>query len=144
MPNGTGDESEQGGYTGRLRELIGPRGWEVLNQSRGGDNTITITPRFEPEGVPDADTRYLTTVDPGYVVIALSLGNEGIKRCAPGQEPRGCSPSREAADAVYQQFADGLQRLIRRSRDAGIEPIVGMTYARGDFTEAEYEIHGVA
>jgi lysophospholipase L1-like esterase len=139
VPNGTGDETEQGGYTGRLRELIEPRGWEVLNQSRGGDNTITITPRFEPEGTPDPNTRYLTTVDPGYVVIALSLGNEGIKRCNPGQEPRGCSPSREAADAVYQQFADGLQRLIRRSREEGIEPIVGMTYARGDFTEAEYE-----
>ena len=91
VPNGTGDELELGGYTGRLRQLLEPRGWEVLNVSRGGDNTITITPRFEPEGDPNPNTRYLTPVDPGYVVIALSLGNEGIKRCALGQEP-GPSP----------------------------------------------------
>ena len=50
VPNGTGDELNLGGYTGRLRQLLEPRGWDVLNVSRGGDNTITITPRFEPEG----------------------------------------------------------------------------------------------
>ena len=137
-PERDGDELDRGGYTGRLRELLSPRGWEVLNQSRGGDNKVSITSRFEPEGTPNPDIRYLTTVDPGYVVIALSLGNEGIKRCASGQT-RGCADSRAAADAVYQQFADGLQRLIGRSRANGIEPVVGLTYARGDFTEAEYE-----
>ena len=65
VPNGTGDELELGGYTGRLRQLLEPRGWEVLNVSLGGDNTITITPRFEPEGDPNPNTRYLTPVDPG-------------------------------------------------------------------------------
>lgn len=138
VPNGTGDETNQGGYTGRLRELLEPRGWEVLNVSRGGDNTITITPRFEPEGAPDPDTRYLTPVDPGYVVIALSLGNEGIMRCPPGQESPRCAASQAEQDAVAQQWADGMLRLIQRARDNGIIPIVGNTYARGDFTEAEY------
>ena len=143
VPNGTGDELDLGGYTGRLRQLLEPRGWEVLNVSRGGDNTLTITPRFEPEGAADPDTRYLTPVDPGYVVIALSLGNEGIKRCALGQEPNpaprpGCSPSRDGQDAIARQFTDGLQRLIKRARDNGIVPIVGLTYARGDFDEVEY------
>ena len=47
VPNGTGDELELGGYTARLRQLLAPRGWEVLNQSRGGDNTVSIAPRFE-------------------------------------------------------------------------------------------------
>ena len=138
VPNGTGDETNQGGYTGRLRELLEPRGWEVINVSRGGDNTITITPRFEPEGTSDPDTRYLTPVDPGYVVIALSLGNEGIMRCPPGQESPRCAASQEAQDAVFQQWADGMQRLIQRARDNNIIPIVGNTYARGDFNEAEY------
>ena len=143
VPNGTGDELELGGYTGRLRQLLEPRGWEVLNVSRGGDNTITITPRFEPEGDPEPSTRYLTPVDPGYVVIALSLGNEGIKRCALGQDPApgprvGCSPSRDGQHAISRQFLDGLQRLIKRARDNGIVPIVGLTYARGDFDEVEY------
>ena len=89
VPNGTGDESNQGGYTGRLRELLEPRGWKVINVSRGGDSTITITPRFEPDGEPDSTTRYLTLADSRYVVIALSLGNEDIKLCAPGEDPRG-------------------------------------------------------
>ena len=138
VPNGTGDELNLGGYTGRLRELLEPRGWEVLNVSRGGDNTITIAPRFEPEDEPDPGTRYLTPVDPGYVVIALSLGNEGIMRCPPGQPSPRCADSRAAADAVAQQFADGLQRLIARAREHGIVPVIGLTYTRGDFTEAEY------
>ena len=144
VPNGTGDELNLGGYTGRLRQLLEPRGWKVLNVSRGGDNTLTITPRFEPDGESDPNTRYLTPVDPGYVVIALSLGNEGIKRCARGQEPAaaprpGCSPSRRAQDIISKQFADGLKRLIKRARENGIVPIVGLTYARGDFNEVEYE-----
>ena len=138
VPNGTGDELNLGGYTGRLRELLEPRGWEVLNRSRGGDNTVTIAPRFEPEATPDPDTRYLTTVHPGYVVIALSLGNEGIKRCAPGEDSRRCVASQDAGDALSLQFVDGMQALIRRSRERGIEPVVGLNYARGDFTEFEY------
>ena len=138
VPNGTGDELNRGGYTGRLRELIESRGWEVINVSRGGDNTVTITPRFEPEGDPDPNIRYLTPVDPGYVVIALSLGNEDIKLCAPGQNTVECSPGLNGAEATARQFTDGLQRLIKRSRANGIVPIVGLTYARGDFTEVEY------
>lgn len=138
VPNGTGDELNQGGYTGRLRELLEPRGWKVINVSRGGDNTITITPRFEPDGEPDPNTRYLTLADPKYVMIALSLGNEDIKLCAPGEDPRGCSQGLAGAEATAKQFADGLQRLIQRSRANGMVPIIGLTYARGDFTETEY------
>ena len=59
VANGTGDDLGQEGYTGRLRALLAPRGWEVLNQSRGGDNTKTMAPRFAPEGSPDPKVRYL-------------------------------------------------------------------------------------
>ena len=138
VPNGTGDETGQGGYTGRMRMLLEPRGWHVLNQSRGGDNTVTIAPRFEPEGTPDPDTRYLTTVDPGYALLALSLGNEGIMECAPG-ETRRCTTTRDEADRIYEQFASGLWTLIERSRARGIVPIVALCYTRGDFNEREYE-----
>ncbi len=115
VSNGAGDERGAGGYAGRLAQLLEARGWEMFNQSRGGDNTVTITPRFSPEGAPDPETKYLTTVDPGYVVIGLSLGNEGIRQCASGRNT-GCRTSKEEADGIYQQFADGLQRLIQRSR----------------------------
>ena len=138
VPNGTGDETRQEGYTGRMRMLLEPRGWEVLNQSRGGDNTVTIAPRFEPEGAPDPNTRYLTTVDPGYAVLALSLGNEGIMECAPG-ETRRCTETKDEADRIYEQFASGLWALVERTRAAGIVPIVGLCYTRSDFNEREYD-----
>jgi lysophospholipase L1-like esterase len=137
VANGTGDELLRGGYAGRLEELLDSRGWEVFNQSRGGDNTVTITPRFEPGDTPDGDTEYLTTVDPAYVIIGLSLGNEGIAQCQLGQTRR-CTSTTEEADAVYAQFASGLQRLVSRSRAAGITPIVALPYARSDFSEREY------
>src|SRR3954452_18384312 len=74
VANGTGDDAGGEGYTGRLRELMASRGWEVLNQSRGGDNTKTMAPRFSPDGTPDPKVRYLTTVNPGYALLGLSLG----------------------------------------------------------------------
>jgi len=137
VANGSGDELAQGGYAGRLAALLQTRGWSVINQSRGGDNTVTITPRFEPGETPDPDTKYLTTPDPAYVVVALSLGNEGIAQCQWGQED-GCTSSLADAEAIYAQFAAGLQRLISRARAADITPVVALPYARSDFFEREY------
>lgn len=137
VANGAGDELQRGGYVGRLEDLLESRGWEVFNQSRDGDNTITITSRFEPNETPEPDTEYLTAVDPTYVVIGLSLGNEGIAQCQLGQTS-GCTSTAAEADAVFEQFASGLQRLISRSRDAGITPVVTLPYARSDFSEREY------
>ena len=88
VANGTGDETNQGGYAGYLQELLAERGWELVNQSRGGDNTVTIAARFEPGATPEENTKYLTSVDPAYVIIGLSLGNEGIAQCQPGQSDR--------------------------------------------------------
>lgn len=137
VANGSGDELAQGGYAGRLAALLEPRGWSVINQSRGGDNTVTITPRFEPGESPDPDTRYLTSAKPAYVVIGLSLGNEGIAQCQWGQS-KGCTSSLAEADAIFDQFATGMQRLISRARSAGITPVIALPYARSDFSEREY------
>ena len=137
VANGTGDESDHGGYAGHLQELLAERGWELINQSKGGDNTVTIAARFEP-GVPaEENTKYLTSVDPAYVVIGLSLGNEGIAQCQLGQS-NGCTNSFADANAVFDQFASGLQSLIARARAAGITPVVALPYARSDFWEREY------
>src|SRR5258705_7210850 len=94
VANGTGDDLGQEGYTGRLRALLAPRGWEVLNQSRGGDNTKTMAPRFAPDGTPAANTRYLLPVNPRYVLLGLSLGNEGIANVK----------TKEEKDAVFKRF----------------------------------------
>src|SRR6267142_7238543 len=75
VANGRGDEFARDGYTGLLRAMMAQRGWEVLNQSRGGDNTKTLMTRFAPAVGPDTKTRYLMTVNPSYEVVSLSVGN---------------------------------------------------------------------
>src|SRR5262245_66273075 len=77
---GTGDEFNKEGYTGLLRAMLAPRGWEVLNQSRGGDTTKTMAPRFAPEGAPLPNVGYLITVKHSYGVIGLLLTKDGILR----------------------------------------------------------------
>src|SRR4051812_45995484 len=129
VANGTGDDAGREGYTGRLRELLAPRGWEVLNQSRGGDNTKTMAPRFSPDGAPDPNIRYLTTVNPGYALLGLSLGNEGIQN----------GTTKAEKDAIYAQFETGMRRFVARSREHHIVPVITLCYTRNDFTPVEYE-----
>ena len=129
VANGTGDDLGKEGYTGRLREMLAPRGWEVLNQSRGGDNTKTMAPRFAPEGTPDPKVRYLLPVSPGYVLLGLSLGNEGIQN--------GTTPAEK--DAIYDQFESGMRGFVARSREHHIVPVITLCYTRNDFTPVEYE-----
>src|SRR5690242_18223749 len=124
VANGTGDEFGKEGYTGLLRELLAKRGWEVLNQSRGGDTTKTMSPRFAPEGTAAPGVRYLLPVNPGYVVIGLSLANEGISE----------AKTKEEKDAVFDQYAAGIQGFISRSRQNNIVPIVGLVYPRMVYT----------
>ena len=128
VANGTGDETGNEGYTGRLRDMLAPRGWEVLNQSRGGDNTKTMAPRFAPDGPPQAGVRYLLPVNPNYVLLGLSLGNEGIKNGTTTAEK----------DVIYHQFETGMQGFVDRSRQNHIVPIITLCYTRNDFTEVEY------
>src|SRR5262249_23992446 len=127
--NGTGDELGKEGYTGRLRALLEPQGWEVLNQSRGGDNAVTMAPRFAPDGEPAPNTRYLLPVHPHYVLLGLSLGNEGIANVK----------TREEKDAVFKRFESGMKGFIDRSRQNHIIPVVTSCYTRMDFTDVEYE-----
>lgn len=137
VAQGIGDESMSGGYSGRLQRLLEPRGWMVVDRSRPGDNTTTIASRFEPAEPRDSAIRYLTDAAPDYVVIGLSLGNEGIAQCQMGQTT-GCTSTPEQAEQVFEGFANGLQELVARTRAAGMIPIVTLPYARLDFSEREY------
>jgi lysophospholipase L1-like esterase len=125
---GTGDELGKEGYTGLLRTMLAPKGWEVLNQSRGGDTTKLLATRWAPEGTPDARTRYLLPVNPGYVIIGLSLANEGIFEAG----------TKEEKDAVFQQYADGIRGFIAKARQQNIVPIVTLCYPRSVYTPVEY------
>jgi lysophospholipase L1-like esterase len=139
VANGAGDESGLGGYAKHLQQQMAAQGWELLNLSRNGDNTVSIKDRFEPGVTPEQDVAYLTSVDPAFVIIGLSLGNEGVAQCQLGQSRR-CTNSLAEARAVLDQFASGLQELIARARAAGITPVVALPYARSDFWEREYSL----
>jgi hypothetical protein len=131
VAQGIGDESMSGGYSGRLQRLLEPRGWMVVDRSRPGDNTTTIASRFEPAEPRDSAIRYLTDAAPDYVVIGLSLGNEGLAQCQMGQTT-GCTSTPEQAEQVFEGFANGLQELVARTRAAGMIPIVTLsTHLRG-------------
>jgi lysophospholipase L1-like esterase len=115
---GTGDETRKGGYTGLLREMLEPRGWEVLNVSRPGDTTITAASRWSQA----------TSANPGYLVIGLALSNEGLLE----------AETTSAKDAVFKQFADGIRGFVDRARKSGIVPIVNLVYPRMTYTPVEY------
>jgi lysophospholipase L1-like esterase len=129
VANGTGDEYSKEGYTGFLRTMLAARGWEVLNQSRGGDTTIRMAPRWAPEGTPDPRTRYLLPVNPSYVVIGLSLANEGVYEA---QTPAD-------KDRIFEQYQNGIKGFVAKARAANIIPVVALCYPRSVYTETDYQ-----
>jgi lysophospholipase L1-like esterase len=129
VANGRGDEFARDGYTGLLRALMARKGWEVLNQSRGGDNTKTLMTRFTPDGSPDAKTRYLMTVNPSYVVVGLSFGNENLYE----------SKTKAEKDAVYDGYLKGIRAVVDRARQNGVIPVVMLCYTRDLYTPEDYE-----
>jgi len=129
VANGRGDEFARDGYTGLLRAMMARKGWEVLNQSRGGDNTRTLMTRFAPEGAPDPKTRYLMTVNPSYVVVGLSFGNENLYE----------SKTKAEKDAVYDGYLKGIRAVVDRARQNGVIPVVMLCYTRDLYTPEDYE-----
>ena len=129
VANGRGDELARDGYTGLLRVMMAKKGWEVLNQSRGGDNTRTLMTRFAPEGAPDPKTRYLMTVKPSYVVVGLSFGNENLYE----------SKTKTEKDAVYDGYLKGIRAVVDRARQNGVIPVVMLCYTRDLYTPEDYE-----
>lgn len=119
VAKGSGDTTGTGGYAGLIKTMLEQRGWTVVNVSRGGDNTVKILPRFEKELLPEK---------PDYVIIGLSLGNEGIS-----------SFSKLNRERVYERFRSGMLHLINLCRNNGMTPVVVNCYARNDFGEDQYE-----
>jgi len=58
-------------------------------------------------------------VNPGYAVIGLSLANEGIWE----------AKTKEEKDAVFKQYADGIQGLSTVATEQHC-PIVALVYPR--------------
>ncbi len=130
--DGAGDQLDQGGYIGRLEALMAERGWNVIDVSRGGDNTITIQDRWEKMNKqpkrPVSQGRYLLPHKPGYVIIGLSLANEGIRQ---GDE--------ENREKIFEQFRTGILGIIERCRKEGMRVVVANCYPHGEYTTEQYD-----
>lgn len=103
------------GYAYRLARLLEPRGWEVINISIPGFDTKSTIERFEGDVLP---------LEPGYVIIGLSMSNEGLETGDP--------------DSVSLSYETGIRKLISLCRENNIRPVVGLCYSNDNYTEEQY------
>jgi lysophospholipase L1-like esterase len=89
-------------------------GHQVVNVSEPGANVSTTIARFASVVPPE---------QPDVVIIALSLGNEGLAHC-PAHERRG----------IQRRFESGLQQLVKMTRQLGARPVLGGVYPNNDYS----------
>ena len=102
------------GYASQITAAL-PAGWESVNISIDGNNTYDLFARFD---------RDMTPVEAKYVVIGISLGNEGLHE--------------KGARAVLS-YRENMPRLIRMLQEQGRTVIVTNNYPRADFNMVDYE-----
>jgi len=109
------------GWAWQLGEALRERyGHQLVNVSAVGANVGTTIARFPQVVIPE---------NPDIVIIALSLGNEGLASSVSAQHR-----------AIQRRFENGLQQLIKMTRECGALPILGGVYPNGDYTPEHYTI----
>lgn len=93
-----------------LREKYGH---QLVNVSEAGANVARTIERFPSVVAPE---------QPDIVIIALSLGNEGLAYCRPHERR-----------AAQRRFESGLLQLVKMTRELGALPILGGVYPHGDY-----------
>ncbi|MDZ7956220.1 DUF1796 family putative cysteine peptidase [Nostoc sp. DedQUE09] len=93
-------------------------GHKLVNVSEVGANVSKTIARFP---------WFVTPEQPDIVIIALSLGNEGLAYCPPHERR-----------AVQRRFESGLQQLVKMTRDIGAIPILGGVYPNGNYSLEHY------
>ncbi len=91
---------------------------QLVNVSEVGANVSRTIARFSSVVAPER---------PDIVIIALSLGNEGLAYCLPHERR-----------AVQRRFESGLQQLVKMTRELGARPILGGVYPHGDYESEQY------
>ncbi|MFN6498491.1 MAG: DUF1796 family putative cysteine peptidase [Nostoc sp. DedQUE01] len=103
------------GWTWLLAQALQEKyGHELINVSEVGANVTRTINRF---------TSVVTPEKPDIVIIALSLGNEGLAYCLPHERR-----------AIQRRFESGLQQLVKMTRDIGARPILGGVYPNNDYS----------
>ncbi|MBD2297743.1 DUF1796 family putative cysteine peptidase [Nostoc sp. FACHB-190] len=107
------------GWAGLLEETLQQKyGHRVVNVSEAGANVSRTIARFASVVTPE---------QPDVVIIALSLGNEGLAYCAPHERR-----------AVQRRFESGLQQLVKMTRKLGALPILGGVYPNNNYSPEHY------
>lgn len=123
VANGQGATNNRG-YAYMYGELLDQRfrtqesrlPWFTSGISVNGNNTLNLLARYN-DLIHDCGK---------YVIFGVSLGNEGIHGATDQQ-------------AIYNQFRDNMQTLIRKAREDGKHPVMMNNYTRGDFVASDYE-----
>ncbi len=110
------------GYAFQYKQLLEERAaeglgaeWDLFNLSVGGDNTVKVLDRW---------ARDVPGLCPEYVVLGLSLGNEGIVN---------------GGQMVFDQFRDNMLELVALAESQNITPVVVNCYPRQDFDALDYQ-----
>ncbi|MEH2439298.1 DUF1796 family putative cysteine peptidase [Nostoc sp.] len=107
------------GWVWLLAEALQQKyGHQLVNVSEVGANVSRTIARFGSVVTPE---------QPDIVIIALSLGNEGLAYCPPNERR-----------TVQRRFESGLQQLVKITRDIGAIPILGGVYPNGDYSLEHY------
>ncbi|MBD2182474.1 DUF1796 family putative cysteine peptidase [Aerosakkonema funiforme] len=102
------------GWAWHLEQALHEKyGHTLVNVSEVGANVSTTIDRFPLVVAPEK---------PDIVIVALSLGNEGLAYCPPHQRR-----------AVQRRFESGLQQLVKMIEELGAMPILGAVYPNGDY-----------
>jgi hypothetical protein len=102
------------GWAWHLEQALHQKyGHIIVNVSEVGANVSTTIDRFPLVVAPE---------QPDIVIIALSLGNEGLAHCPPYQRR-----------AVQRRFESGLLQLVKMTKELGAIPILGGLYPNGDY-----------
>lgn len=123
VANGQGADYQEG-YAYYYGEQLKSRKAEGLSDNAfytsgvaiGGNNTKDLLNRYD-DIIRDFGK---------YVIIGLSMGNEGIHDTSDKQ-------------SVFNQFRDNMLTLISKLREDGKVPVVVNNYTRSDYNDADYE-----
>lgn len=92
------------------------KNWNLVNKAISGNNTINVLDRWN---------RDLAMGCGKYVIIGLSLGNEGIHES-------------QDKEATFNQFKENLLKMMALARADNMIPVINNNYTRSDYTSDDY------
>ncbi len=109
------------GWVQLLSETLAEKyGHQVVNVSESGANVGRTISRFPSLVTPEK---------PDLVIIALSLGNEGLAYSKPNEQK-----------GIQRRFEAGLQQLVKMTKEIGAIPVLGGLYPHNYYSFEHYQL----